>query len=85
MTQGGKFEASPWPLGIATDVLWSDFSSPLLCLGTVADLFTGVLQNGYGPPDGFCFDIFCGDTPIVVSMLCSVEILVAVPEEGREL
>lgn len=35
-------------------------------LGTSADLFTGVLQDGYGPPPGgFCFDIFCGDTPIV--------------------
>ena len=36
--------------------------------GTVADLFTGVLQNGYGPPPGFCFDIFCHDTSIVVSV-----------------
>jgi len=35
-------------------------------LGAPADLFTGVLQDGYGPPPGgFCFDIFCGDSPIV--------------------
>ncbi|KAL8603557.1 hypothetical protein ACOMHN_022509 [Nucella lapillus] len=34
-------------------------------LGTPADLFTGALPNGYNPPDGFCFDIFCGETPIV--------------------
>ncbi|KAK7113101.1 lysosomal alpha-mannosidase-like [Littorina saxatilis] len=34
-------------------------------LGTQSDLFTGVLPNGYSPPGGFCFDIFCGDSPIV--------------------
>jgi len=28
--------------------------------GTQAELFTGVLPNGYGPPPGFCFDAFCG-------------------------
>lgn len=28
-------------------------------------MFTGVLYNGYNPPDGFCFDIFCGDDPIM--------------------
>uniref|UniRef100_S4RY66 Alpha-mannosidase n=1 Tax=Petromyzon marinus TaxID=7757 RepID=S4RY66_PETMA len=30
----------------------------------VADLFTGVLFNGYNPPPGFCFDQFCDDEPI---------------------
>ncbi|PVD38472.1 hypothetical protein C0Q70_01087 [Pomacea canaliculata] len=30
------------------------------------DLFTGVLQDGYGPPGGFCFDIYCGDPDIKV-------------------
>lgn len=30
-------------------------------------MFTGVLQNNYSPPDGFCFDIFCDDPEIVVS------------------
>ena len=34
-------------------------------LGTSSWLFTGALYNGYGPPDGFCFDIFCGDDPIM--------------------
>ncbi|XP_076458768.1 lysosomal alpha-mannosidase-like [Babylonia areolata] len=34
-------------------------------LGEAADLFTGALPNGYNPPDGFCFDIFCGEVPIV--------------------
>ncbi|XP_076073575.1 lysosomal alpha-mannosidase-like [Mytilus galloprovincialis] len=33
-------------------------------LGSKADLFTGVLFNGYGPPPGFCFDINCNDDPI---------------------
>lgn len=31
-----------------------------------ADLFTGVLYNGYGPPGGFCWDQFCNDDPIMV-------------------
>ncbi|XP_078495203.1 lysosomal alpha-mannosidase [Ciona intestinalis] len=30
-----------------------------------ADLFTGVDENGYNPPDGFCFDAFCRDQPIM--------------------
>lgn len=34
--------------------------------GAKADLFTGVLQDGYGPPGGFCFDIYCGDSDIKV-------------------
>lgn len=29
------------------------------------DLFTGVLFNNYGPPNGFCFDILCDDEPII--------------------
>jgi hypothetical protein len=33
-------------------------------LGTSSWLFTGALYNGYGPPDGFCFDIFCDDDPV---------------------
>ncbi|XP_060578031.1 lysosomal alpha-mannosidase-like isoform X2 [Ruditapes philippinarum] len=34
-------------------------------LGVKADLFTGVLPNMYQPPQGFCFDIFCSDEPIM--------------------
>lgn len=34
-------------------------------LGDQASLFTGVNYNGYGPPDGFCFDQGCRDTPIM--------------------
>ncbi|KAK7498336.1 hypothetical protein BaRGS_00010596 [Batillaria attramentaria] len=34
-------------------------------LGPVSDLFTGVLQNTYFPPNGFCYDILCGDDPVV--------------------
>ncbi|CAK8687802.1 unnamed protein product [Clavelina lepadiformis] len=30
-----------------------------------ADLFTGVNENGYGPPSGFCFDTYCADEPIM--------------------
>jgi len=30
-----------------------------------SDLFTGVNQNGYNPPDGFCFDQYCADQPIM--------------------
>jgi lysosomal alpha-mannosidase len=32
-------------------------------LGDQASLFTGVLYNGYGPPDRFCFE--CGDAPMM--------------------
>ncbi|KAM3925843.1 lysosomal alpha-mannosidase [Leptodactylus fuscus] len=30
-----------------------------------ADLFTGVLPNGYNPPDHFCWDQLCSDAPIM--------------------
>uniref|UniRef100_A0A672K8U4 Lysosomal alpha-mannosidase n=1 Tax=Sinocyclocheilus grahami TaxID=75366 RepID=A0A672K8U4_SINGR len=30
----------------------------------LADLFTGVLPNGYNPPEGFCWDQSCNDAPI---------------------
>ncbi|XP_069023708.1 lysosomal alpha-mannosidase [Embiotoca jacksoni] len=29
-----------------------------------ADLFTGILPNGYNPPEGFCWDQNCDDPPI---------------------
>ncbi|KAG8441431.1 hypothetical protein GDO86_006973, partial [Hymenochirus boettgeri] len=29
------------------------------------DLFTGVLPNGYNPPNGFCWDQLCSDAPIM--------------------
>lgn len=29
------------------------------------DLFTGVLPNGYNPPEGFCWDQLCSDAPIM--------------------
>ncbi|CAF3547776.1 unnamed protein product [Rotaria sp. Silwood1] len=34
-------------------------------LGNQSWLFTGILPNGYGPPESFCFDIFCDDPPIM--------------------
>ncbi|XP_013877498.1 lysosomal alpha-mannosidase [Austrofundulus limnaeus] len=30
----------------------------------MADLFTGILPNGYNPPEGFCWDQLCSDAPI---------------------
>ncbi len=30
-----------------------------------SQIFTGVLYNGYNPPNGFCFDQFCSDQPIM--------------------
>lgn len=30
-------------------------------LGKVSRLFTGILPNGYSPPKGFCWDIWCGE------------------------
>ena len=32
-------------------------------------LFTGILPHGYGAPNGFCFDLFCSDAPIIVSSI----------------
>uniref|UniRef100_A0A672YR33 Alpha-mannosidase n=1 Tax=Sphaeramia orbicularis TaxID=375764 RepID=A0A672YR33_9TELE len=43
------------------ELLWraSDSLTP-----PMADLFTGILPNGYNPPDGFCWDQSCSDPPI---------------------
>nr|XP_057921276.1 lysosomal alpha-mannosidase isoform X2 [Doryrhamphus excisus] len=43
------------------ELLWraSDSLAP-----PMADLFTGILPNGYNPPDGFCWDQSCDDPPI---------------------
>ncbi|XP_006161046.1 lysosomal alpha-mannosidase [Tupaia chinensis] len=30
-----------------------------------ADLFTGVLPNGYNPPESLCWDVLCNDKPVV--------------------
>ena len=38
-------------------------------LGDAAKIFTGILPNIYSPPDGFCFDIYCDDDPIIVDLL----------------
>src|SRR4051794_3118431 len=37
---------------------------PSPSLGQNAEIFTGVLFNGYGPPDGFDYDIYSWDPPI---------------------
>uniref|UniRef100_A0A8C8VPZ2 Alpha-mannosidase n=1 Tax=Pelusios castaneus TaxID=367368 RepID=A0A8C8VPZ2_9SAUR len=44
-----------------------------------ADLFTGVLPNGYNPPPSLCWDQFCSDNPIVddVSSENNVDSMVA--------
>ncbi|XP_077425885.1 lysosomal alpha-mannosidase [Vanacampus margaritifer] len=43
------------------ELLWraSDSLAP-----PMADLFTGILPNGYNPPEGFCWDQSCDDPPI---------------------
>nr|XP_046229733.1 lysosomal alpha-mannosidase [Scatophagus argus] len=43
------------------ELLWraSDSLTP-----PMADLFTGILPNGYNPPEGFCWDQLCDDPPI---------------------
>lgn len=43
------------------EMMWKASDS----LGQSSWLFTGALFNGYGPPDGFCFDDLCGDEPIM--------------------
>uniref|UniRef100_A0A671T5G9 Alpha-mannosidase n=1 Tax=Sinocyclocheilus anshuiensis TaxID=1608454 RepID=A0A671T5G9_9TELE len=43
------------------EMLWRASESLTLPL---ADLFTGVLPNGYNPPEGFCWDQSCNDAPI---------------------
>lgn len=30
-----------------------------------SDLFTGILNDTYSAPPGFCFDIFCSDEPLI--------------------
>uniref|UniRef100_A0A8C6KDZ4 Alpha-mannosidase n=1 Tax=Nothobranchius furzeri TaxID=105023 RepID=A0A8C6KDZ4_NOTFU len=43
------------------ELLWRASSS---LTPPMADLFTGILPNGYNPPDGFCWDQLCDDAPI---------------------
>lgn len=43
------------------EMLWQASSN----LGEAGRIFTGILPNGYGPPPGFCFDIYCGDDPMM--------------------
>ena len=40
------------------EMMWEASSS----LGKSSWLFTGALYNGYGPPDGFCFDRYLNNT-----------------------
>ena len=48
------------------EMVWQGSSS----LSPVADIFTGVLYSGYGPPSGLCFDFKCHvvDDPVQVGM-----------------
>ena len=34
--------------------------------GDRGSIFTGVLYDHYSAPPGFCFDVLCRDTPIIV-------------------
>uniref|UniRef100_A0A673LWT4 Alpha-mannosidase n=1 Tax=Sinocyclocheilus rhinocerous TaxID=307959 RepID=A0A673LWT4_9TELE len=43
------------------EMLWRASES---LMPPLADLFTGVLPNGYNPPEGFCWDQSCNDAPI---------------------
>lgn len=43
--------------------------SCIYCVGEAADLFTGVLFNGYGPPAGFSWDQFDTTDPIMVRII----------------
>ena len=47
------------------EMLWQASAN----LGDAAKIFTGILPNIYTPPDGFCFDIYCDDDPIMVPFL----------------
>ena len=33
--------------------------------GEKGSIFTGALYEHYGDPAGFCFDVLCGDAPII--------------------
>lgn len=48
-------------MNLDQELLWraSDSLPP-----PMADLFTGILPNGYNPPEGFCWDQSCDDAPI---------------------
>lgn len=38
---------------------------PFMRVGQEGELFTSVLYNLYVAPEGFCFDAFCNDDPIL--------------------
>lgn len=44
------------------DLLWTGSAN----LGTDSNIFTSALYNHYSAPPNFCFDIRCGDAPIVM-------------------
>lgn len=44
-------------------------------LKQLSDIFTGVLYAHYGPPEGFCFDQFCGDDPIQVHTFIKIALI----------
>lgn len=43
------------------EMVWRGSNS----LGSPTDIFTSVLYNHYDAPTGFCFDLLCGDYPLV--------------------
>jgi lysosomal alpha-mannosidase len=50
----------------------NDLNKRHILLDRQSWLFTGILPNGYAPPNTFCFDFVCKDEPIIVSILfCS--------------
>lgn len=54
------------------EIRWSEKSMEMIWdgsddLGDDANILTGVMFQGYGPPSGFCFDDGCTDDPIMVN------------------
>uniref|UniRef100_A0A1B6EBV4 Glycoside hydrolase family 38 N-terminal domain-containing protein n=3 Tax=Clastoptera arizonana TaxID=38151 RepID=A0A1B6EBV4_9HEMI len=43
------------------EMIWESSAN----LGTKSDLFTSILYNLYSAPNWFCFDVVCGDPPII--------------------
>ncbi|XP_073978683.1 lysosomal alpha-mannosidase-like isoform X2 [Rhodnius prolixus] len=49
----------------AFEMLWHTSENDM---SDASSLFTCILYNTYSPPNGFCFDVHCNDSPIVDNM-----------------
>jgi len=59
------------------ELVWQSSAS----LGGAADLFTGIMFNGYGQPNGFCFDAVCQNDFIQVGGRGREGVDVVLPKE----